>query len=151
MFFYVLGIDIFPEQPCSLLDSPVFQFLILPFFAPLPLNLPLKHDLFLPPSFPFFFHNFERSILVPRFAFSWSWNLLGALFEFSYLSSELHTIPPLLFPRVGLPWCFPLFPKESGGFLKSFPRIKWHLQNDASSQVASLQNTLIVSRIWSES
>ena len=139
MFFCVLGLDVFPEQHCSLLVSPVFQFLILSFFEPLPLNLPLKHDLFFPPSLPFFFHNFKRVILVSRFAFSWSWNLLCALFELFHSSSELHTIPPLLFPRVRLPWCFSLYPKDSRCFLKNFPRIKWHLQKSIKWCLKSLQ------------
>ena len=119
--------------------SSFSEFLILSFFAPLPLNLPLKHDLFFPPSLPFFFHNFERVILVSRFAFSSSWNLLCALFELFHSSSELYTIPPLLFPRVRLPWCFSLFPKDSGCFLKNFARIKWHLQKSIKWCLKSLQ------------
>ena len=70
--FLCPGLSVVPEQPRSLLDCPVAQFMMLPFFTPLPMNLheklafslpfSLPPSLFLPSLFSFsFFLSFETS------------------------------------------------------------------------------------------
>lgn len=134
--FLCPGLSVVPEQPRSLLDCPVAQFMMLPFFTPLPMNLHVKlafslpfslpPSLFLPSLFSLSFF-LLRPALVPLFAFLWSWYLLYILFEFLTLALSYNTILTIS-KQVRLPGCFLLFPKGYTYFLKSFPRIKWQLQ-----------------------